>query len=261
MRSLSAIHFLLAIFIPVLLFVLAGCKKAHEEKADLGAQVDPQEIQKVLDTVQNRVDINSLKANQQISYELNRRFVGQDNTYLLGSHQLQVLNRTSRSDLGLDLATILHNETIRKEDHFDQLKFEQTIPLKTPNATLQPGQPLVPGIQASAHMASDVRSVTYHNFETSTGKVQPPDKALARPNCAGLSPCELNVTYIKYDEVIWNADSSYDTVHYDFSFTSDLPYMGGLMGLMVAGCVSQNVPIGQYRYLVRDCQYITDVSK
>jgi hypothetical protein len=263
MRRWAFIHALLAILLPVALVLLMGCRKAKEEKGDYGPTVSEDQINKVINDAVGTVSLTELRKDQLLHYELNRRIVGQPTTILMGSHQLEVIDRTDRHDLGATLITIKHDERIRYEKGFKKVVSEDTLPLPLEESTESQFNVSDNNVSAMAVVRAKASATdrTYHNLEVSRGTVEPPADGASRPNCGGLSPCSLPVTYVSYDEIRWYGENDHDTFHFSFIFTNRLPYMAQAFGVMLSGCVAQHVPIGEFRYYVRDCQYLIDYKK
>jgi hypothetical protein len=261
-RGWMLLHVTVALLVPVLLLLVVGCKQAHEEKGDLGPAVDPKTIQKVVDDIQDKISVKNLKVGQKLHYEENRRVVGQETTMLMGTHDVTVSHRDDRKDLGATLVTLDHDVTTRQTNGFGDLKSEDTVAIPMDGKVDPPkllGKNEVTEMVVASGPPPPV--VTWHNMKVSTGVAQPASDGSTPPHCGGVRTCDLNVTYLSYDEVHWNNGSPYEQLHFDFAFTADLPYMDGLMGLMLTGCVAQHVQIGEFRYLVRDCNYLTDFDK
>lgn len=262
-RRWAVLHTILALLLPIALVILMGCRKAKEEKGDLGPQTESEVIDKAINDAVGPISIADLKKDQILHYELNRRIVGQETTLLMGSHRLEVVDRTDRPDLNATLITLKHDERIRHENGFKRVVSEDTIPVPL-QATIEEGFHVGDNhVSTMAVVRAQERAnrVTYHNLAVSKGTVAPPTDGAQRPGCGGLSPCSLPVTFVSYDEVRWYPSGDYDKFHFDFAFTNKLPYMAQAFGVMLTGCVAQHVPIGEFRYYVRDCQYLVDYKK
>jgi hypothetical protein len=263
-RWWNCLHFVAALGLPlVLLILLSACKKAHEERSGLGTEATSQDLDNIVAKAIRGASLAQLQKNQMIVYENNRRLAGQDATSLLGSHLATVIDR---QDTDTSQITIHHAEMIRKTDSFFNLEYEDTLQVPIIKTSE------IGSLMAKATHANDFETLalsrlttplktTFHNLRTSEADIAAPEDAAKRANCGGLANCKLHVTYIQYDEIKWYSDSDYDRYRYDFAFTSDLPYMNGLLGVMVNGCVGMNVPVGNRRIFVRDCQFLRDFSK
>lgn len=256
----NVIHFGVALAIPIVLIFLVSCKQAHEEKAPLGPQVDPSVIDGALAQAIDGASIADLQVNQSAHYQLNRRIANQDPTLDQGNHDLQVIDRHDDPNTQETVITIHQNQRIRKADSFENVESESTLTTPMPSLTAKIEAGAVPGIAATTRDTQPV-NVTYHNFSTSKGDATPPDNVANRTGCGGLSPCTLHLTYISFDVAYWYNSEDYDKVHFDYAFTNQLPFMGDLLGVMAEGCAAQYVTVGNNRYFVRDCKYLTDFQK
>lgn len=267
-NELRVLHFIFALTLPLALLLLLGCKQAHEERADLGPTADPSLIDSTFAKAIHGASIATLQVNQMVHYEESLRVANQDPNILIGEHGVSVIDRSIDNDTQEVRITVHHSQSIREpgKSTFTDVESEDTLALPDPAQTTGLGMLMAvdQGFQPASLTAADTPQpirITYHNFQTSSDTITPPDAVVKRSSCGGLSPCKLPVTYISYDEVKWYSDTNYDKYHYDFAFTSELPYMSGLLGVLVTGCIGYYQTSSGKRYYMRDCQYLTDFQK
>ncbi len=112
-----------------------------------------------------------------------------------------------------------------------------------------------------------VVKVTYHNLQEFTQPLAAPKAVSARPGCGGLSPCLMEVRYIRFDMVQWYEDGGTTKVSLDFGFSVQPPFLpfgenfDQFSGLMVVDCRSTYVPIEGRTVYVRDCMSLEDFQK
>ena len=267
-RVLRFFHLLAALLLPVALLVITSCKQAHEERADLGPSADPSIINDTFEKAIAGATVATLQVHQSLNYEESLRIANQDPNLLMGEHGIQVIDRTNDADTQETRITIHHSQKVRDMDKniFVNIESEDTISLPEQASSTGSGMLMAVesgfiSIAATPQDAPQPVRITYHNFSTSTDLIDPPSKVKSRSDCGGLTGCRLHVTYISYDEEKWYNDTDYDKYKYDFAFTTQLPYMNGLFGVLVTGCVGFYQSVSNRRYFVRDCQYLTDFQK
>lgn len=266
------LHLVAAIALPVLFLLITSCIKAKEEPAQLGPEVQSSDINGAFaKATQGAPSVDQLQNGQYLYYEENRRLEREETTFLVGTHRITV-ERTHDDAAKTSTIILHHQEQVRKGDSFEELDHEDP-PIVIPDGETTQAVGSLARALAEAPLKLDLQTqddatrtgkplkITYHNLKVWSGQEDVPDDTKAKADCGGLSPCQMNVTYLTYDEAEWYSETDFDKYHYEFVFTTQLPFMGGLYGILDRGCVGLYVPINGTNYYVRDCQNLTDFKK
>jgi hypothetical protein len=89
---------------------------------------------------------------------------------------------------------------------------------------------------------------SFHNFSFSTFKQAPPPLVQDQtdPPCAGLPNCEIEVTKISYDYILWTDNGGYRRVHYDRKISKDVPLLGSVVSdcqKLLAAYEGRRIPV------------------
>ncbi|NJL26001.1 MAG: hypothetical protein HC902_13105, partial [Calothrix sp. SM1_5_4] len=88
---LRGLHVLLALALPFLLTLLMGCKKAKEEKEDLGPEVGPESIDQALGKAIQGAKLEPLRVGQYLDYGVVRRLENEESVITLGATRAEVI--------------------------------------------------------------------------------------------------------------------------------------------------------------------------
>jgi hypothetical protein len=271
---LRGLHALIALSLPLLIFALAGCMKAKEQKEDLGPEVPVQNINDALSRVQDQASFDNLKIGQYLSFVDTRRVENGDTAILLGTKRIDVIDRTDTTAQAR--FTFKIGSAVRLADG----KFETTISeealwldkvaaasafspanasplgLKAPAGQKITAESLVHSRDATVNQP---QRVTFHHLQESDGIVPVSDTIKARSDCAGLNPCEIPAHFLQFDMVIWADSSNYQKISFDFAYSLKTPFIpeganfDQITGLMIVDCRSTYVPVEKRTVYVRDC--------
>lgn len=282
------LHLLLTLSLPFVMVFLFGCIRAKEEKADLGPEVDPDAINTALWKIKDQSSLDGLHVGQYIDYVILRRIENSDNTMVLGSTTVAVMDAQSVPDLNATRFTMQINKSYRRNDgSFDIVSTEDRITLANPGTSAamvnsadlrvpaalraNPPRPLDVVRDQALHTlaASDTqpRRITYHHFREGDETMPVPDKVKLKADCGGLSSCEIPMHYVRFELVAWYTDTDYQKISFDFGFSTRTPWIpfgSGftlLTGAMVVDCRSTYVQLTDRNVYVRDCQQLEDFQK
>jgi hypothetical protein len=266
---LAGLHLVLALSLPLILIVMAGCKQAHSRKEDLGPAVDPDAIQKILNDAVKDASFDNLKVDNYTYYLHTRRLENQENVVQLGSRRVDVIDRQ-------DTDTQAHfTLKITLVERTDTDKF-RTIVSEDPLWLTKVGSSVSTSSTASLReLISDVSSsdgpaqpkVTFHNLTQSLGEIDPPARMRGRPDCGGLSPCRMHVRYVLFDMVIWEPGGGYQKISFDLTFSLDASYLpygqdfDQFNGALINDCRSTLIPVQSTNVYVRDCFTLDDFKR
>ena len=247
------------------LLAALGCKRAKEEKADLGPEAKGTEIDDALSHVLDGRAAPAFTPGQYASYSILRRLENSENTIVLGGV-------TAGVHVAADQASkyLLIEKSYRQADGTFVTDTSE-VPLGSVGVSLAGAlnaQALrTQGLEMRARAAQQPTKVTFHKLSVSDGVMPAPARLAARPDCGGLAPCELPVHYVRFTMVVWYGDTDYQKVNLDFAFSSATPWLPfgkefeKLTGVMVADCRSTYVPVEGRTVYLRDCQQLEDVQK
>jgi hypothetical protein len=286
----SGLHLLLALSLPFVLAFLLGCKRAKEERADLGPEVSGEAIDQALAKAIAGASLRDLRKDQSVQFSILRRIENADTVMLMGSTAVNVMAARDSDDGSETKYTMRIVKTYRRDDgSFREIQSEDPIVVENPGSTSSASNfaPLVTH-SASAHelKASFLQSwaksvtakagesqpasrVTFHHLRESDEIMPVPDRVKNRANCGGVNNCEMHVHIIHFDLVSWFSDTDYQKVTLDFGFSLDTPLLpfgdsgsfDQLTGLLMLDCRSTYVQFESRNVYVRDCMTLDDLQK
>jgi hypothetical protein len=273
------LHLALALTLPLALALLVGCKKAKEEKADLGPEVAPELIDEALSKAVYGASLDGLRVGEYIDYAIERRLENEESTITLGGTNVSVIDAEENNTK----YTLRITRSFRRNDGSFQVVTGEDVIRVNPSAPASLSLPpesaaLNPSALSAARLTNEAlarasadgenpRRVTFHRLRESDGVEPAPAKVRLKPDCGGLSPCEIPVHYIQFDMVTWSSDDDYQKMSLDFAFSRKTPFLpfgedfDQLSGLLVIDCRSLYVDIGTRDVYVRDCQQLDDFQK
>lgn len=295
---LRGLHVALGLSLPFVLAFLMGCKRAKEEKGELGPEASAQAVEAAINAAVSGRTLSTLKMGQFVEYSNVRRIENQEGTYTLGSLHVKVLSaeentaktetkyifeitRTSRTSSGSFDTKITETDPwivpkdpppsttsfgankiaeIRNDmAKVRQMARERAIAKASAGAKTMPVTPMAEEGEPSA---------TFHNLRVSDGVVAAPGGVASKPGCGGLPNCEMHVRYVRFDIVDWYSATDYQKVSIDFAFSLEPPYLpisreffDLLNGILVTDCRSTTVPIEERKVYVRDCKQLENYQK
>jgi hypothetical protein len=266
------LHLLSVLTLPVVLTLMMGCIKAKEEKADLGPEVDFNEIRKAVAKATEAVDDSTMAVGQFVNYSYLRRLEAEENTINLGWTKVDVIRKRDEPDRYVYVFRV--ERASRQPDNTFEIKVGQSdypVPKASPLPAIASlwDQDLNSYARAASGdpMAKEVTKATYHNLKVSSGSYPVPPAVKNRPGCGGLSSCDIPSTLIQFDFVEWYNDGTYQKVAVDLTFTDKTPYLPFgrnfdlFNGILISDCRATVVPIEGRTVYVRDCLNIEDFQK
>lgn len=267
---LYGLHIGLALSLPFLLAFLVGCKKVEEEKPDFGPEVDGSAIDQALSKAIRGAHLDNVRVGQYIEYSVNRRLENEENTIALGGTRVEVINRQETETTEKFTLKIFRSERL-SGGTFETRVTEEALVLNKSNLMDLQKSSRFNAISASAdgrfQPQAKVTKVTYHRLREFTETREAPKAVRERPDCGGLSPCQMEVRFIQFDMVQWHDDGTQTKVSLDFGFSVQPPFLpfgedfDQFSGLMVIDCRSTYVPIENRTVFVRDCMTLDDFQK
>lgn len=268
------LHFLSALVIPFVLIAMMSCVKAKEEKADLGPEVAADEIDFALGKAIHGASYSGTALNQYIHYDIVRRLESEENTINMGYTKVNVFDKIETSDQ-TRFSLKIEKASRNSDNTFEILQIEEPLVVKknpiVPNLLVSPTTPGGLSAQSIAKTSAVAKKPTrssFHRLRTSDGFLEVPNAVKAKPDCGGISPCEIPVKYVQFDLVQWYNDETYQKISIDFAFSTKTPYLpfgesldDQLNGVLVADCRATVVPVEGRTVYVRDCLNLTDFQK
>lgn len=272
-HQLMSIHSVLSSIglVLALIFILSGCQKVKEKPPAIGSEVSAESISLEFDKIYRQIDPFETKVGDLLFYISNRKIEQQTESLVLGTLGREVTNIEPLDNGGFKM-------TIRTVDFQYNYESEQLEKIRDENCILQLSTQLTydcpsdteeqamlvkstPFIQkAVIQEENPLVWVKYYGLETSQATVTPPERIRNNPNCSGLSPCQINLTYIRYDIVAKYQDGTTRRFRVDRSVTPDLRYMGP-DGIDYETCLSTSVDVQGRPVFLRDCTFLGDLVK
>jgi len=256
---LTGLHLLMALALPALLFLLVGCLEKPEAKlVDLGSEVSPDEVEFALSKATHGKPDSSMQLNEKVDYELNLRIENEDIIKVSDiSQEVVAIDDDVPSAPSVIRHTIDEITTTYEDGKPDTVKKEFYIDVKKAgDVALQSFNSPVSFLRLSSIMAMDANPIrtTFHNLLVENIKVAVPDRVAMKPNCLGLENCEMKATHITFSRADWYSDTNRDITHFNFTFSTDAPYLG----VALNGCMNFLYRANGREYLVTQCQVLRD---
>lgn len=264
------LHALLSLSLPFILVLMIGCKKAKAVKEDLGPEVDPDSISQALGKAVNEASLDHLAVGQFNEYAITQRIENEEGARVLAGSRVEVLKREESVNTYKYILHITRAER-QQDGEWETTVSEEPLTVEKPSAisllaNSSDSRPLS-AMTFSPLADRPVKRQTYHKLRESTGTLPAPYKVRMRPDCGGLSPCEIPVRYVSFDIVEWYDDDNYRKLSLDLAFsyaTPFLPFGEGfekLNGLLVLNCRATYIPVDNRNYYVRQCANIEDFQR
>ncbi len=259
------LHALAGTLVPLLILSMIGCTKIKEKDGNLGEEVSVEAINNALQKAYGQPSFRGLRLGQSVKYSITRRLENEESTLTLGGLDVEVsryqdLPTEERFTFLITKSTRLENGEFEVRESEQEYVFNKE--LSAEKLALQMSEARV-GAQESK-----IERTSFHKLRESSGVISPPKQVRDRPDCGGLSPCELPVNYLQFNMVNWYSDGSTQKIAFDFAFSPATPVLSFgqdlfelLTGVLVTDCRSTYVPIEKRTVYVRDCQSLEDFQK
>lgn len=295
----ALIHLALTLMLPILLTVLIGCKKAKEERADYGPEVNAEAIDAELKAINDRASLAGIRLGQYVEYGVVRRLENSESMINMGGLRVRVDSVEDKVSY-LQYTLKIAKSTRQANNTFKTVCTEAPVITPKPTGVSSPALSpatvhaaaicdeaetnslAVQGFQpidvqfsakglaksvARARGANEPIRVSFHRLRTADAVMPPPARVKSRSDCGGLNPCEIPVRQIRFDMVIWFANGDKQRITFDFAFSDRALYLpfgddfNRFTGLLVVDCRSTYVPVNGQNIYVRDCQSLDDFQK
>jgi hypothetical protein len=273
---LRGFHFLLALSVPLVLTVMLSCMKATAQKEDLGPAFTADQINAAIARVQANSTLNNLAVGQYLVFDTTRRVANGDDTIDLGGRRIDVIDRQDTTDQArftsrITTSTRLPNGTFETTVAEDALWLDKVAAAAATAVTLRPanGSPVL-NAASLVHLNDDpttdgtTPTISYYHLQESDGVIPAPPTVAAKPNCGGLSNCQIPLHYIHFDIVTWQDSQNYTKVTIDFGFSTLTPLIpvgldfAQLSGLLISNCQASYLAVDNEQVYVRDCESLDD---
>jgi hypothetical protein len=279
---LHIVHLGLTLSLPILLIFLFGCKKIEEEKAIYGPEVTGEAIDGALRKAIAGASLDNLAVGQFLDHSVVRRLENEDSTSTLGGTRVEVIDKvetdsTVKFTLKIFKSQRMAGGIFETKVTEENLAFNKSSLQNIGAMSLKSSRLSAAALSAEALAKPDrsqagaqerkVARITYHNLSEFNEALPVPKTVREKPGCGGLSPCALQVRYIRFDMVQWYDDGGTTKVALDFGFSVQTPFLpfgedfDQLSGLLILDCRSTYVPIENRTVYVRDCMTLEDFQK
>jgi hypothetical protein len=226
----------LAVAVPALFFVLAGCMKKPEHKPDYGPEVPVAEVAAAIGELQT-VDPENIQVGEYVNYTVIQQ-LGTGNPVVAGQVSYTLLSKVDEGDRYL----FTFNERI-EDRSFEPPRISDSPPIplylmkQTQALSIAGFQKLVPASESFnilnyklgtfRPMTEAASRFTYHKLQTETGFMPIPQAVKDSPNCGGLARCDrdLRTQTVAYDEVEWVSESLGNRTSFRITISPDVPYL------------------------------------
>ncbi len=270
----AGIHLLLALSLPLILVMLAGCKQAKAKREDLGPEVASSTINGALSKAIESASLANLAKGQFVRYSHTRRIENEENAIDLGERHVEVIDRADTPTEAHFTNRIIEKERIDSGSYRylyteDALWIGKLGTSSIPDALRAPSPNALSAESLRAEAATLGKSgkITFHHLHEEDATADPPAAMKLRADCGGIPNCVLHVHYLQFDMVFWQDDTNYQKISFDFAFSLDTPYIPygeyfeQYNGTLVTDCRSTFVPIQERTVYVRDCYNLEDFKK
>ncbi len=244
----------MTLLLPLFIFVFVGCLEKPEAKlADLGKENAPDDIEFALSKATAGKSAYSMKVGERVEYEINIRIENEDITKVSDIAQ-EVTDKIDQPD---KIKYVLHeranNYSSGKVDTVER-EFYINLEKSAPTAAAFQSPLAYFGLNQVKSLADEPIRITYHNLSVTELMVPAPDRVAMQPNCLGLVNCELKATNLTFTKAEWYSSTSRDITRYNFTFSTDAPYLG----VALDGCLNFLYKTNGREYLVTQCQVLRD---
>ncbi|MGE0525631.1 MAG: hypothetical protein AB7G93_07675 [Bdellovibrionales bacterium] len=251
--------------LPLLLVLVIGCKKAKEEKEDLGPEVAGEQIDQALNKAISGSNLSHIRPGQMVEYLETQRIETEETVINLGGTFIEVIRPDPEDEKKLAL---LITKRVRLEDGSFETKItEEPFEIADAPSLLATGFKVTALRSQMAQTKAKPERITYHKLREFERTIDAPPRTRLRSDCGGLNPCQISVRYIQFDMVIWSSETEYQKISFDFGFSVQTPYLpfgtdfDQLSGALVMDCRSGYIPVGARTFYVRQCKDLVDLQK
>ena len=258
--------FLLTLF---LLPSLMSCLSAEPEETPFGDEVSAQSVADALNEPFQTLTPLSIKKGEFSHIETSQsisggtRFVTQDTG-------ITVIDRQETSD-NIRLTLAVQEVNYSSDGSSESTVFEENIDLakssskpealtKTfTSSSSSPSSLIAQSLQAKEVVAicqpSNSSSVTYHNLSVSKTQKSAPTLVQNSSFCSGQPSCQLNVTDIRFDQVVKDGDGSIK-IACEYSYATNAPFLSG----QLKQCTTMAIPVDGRSVIVTECAEILNFT-
>lgn len=271
---------LLKIFLISLAISLSvSCQKITETPPKLGEQVSAKAINDELSKVDQEIDPFAAKIGDGLGMMMNVMIENPGNLQTLALYQRQVVGK-AETDEGVKIK-IRNTDYSVKEDTVTEVRNEVcTMTLNTRITYVCPSDEEAPEEEAQNAGLAESRKALLKSLSASQGKeesekpieklyyglktaketITPPEVIRNRENCSGLSPCQIRLHHVQFDEVLVYKNQPRRRIRWDYALTPDLVFLG-TEGIQYQICASESIEYNQRPVLLKQCLFVYDLIK
>lgn len=268
---LMGLHALLAVLIPAVFLLLAGCTTdLKEEEISLGPEVSQEKVVDALISAWENTSPYNMQPGEGVLYDVNQ-WIETSPAMNVGALIRVVIDREDQGDL--IKITVRRREITVDENGKQQVTERDEDPVILPKPELIQSLPPQKGIQmmASALKALQGSSIaevspfaegegdermTYHDLKIEKTEIDPPQAIRERDNCNDLPNCKIVVTKISYDEVYWKG-KQWTKQHFSYILSDHLTWLSRF----VESCQKFMYETPDRSYLIRSCSQLKDFER
>lgn len=260
-RTLSLIHILLSLLLPVILSLFIGCREDElGDPVDYGPEENPNAIAEALNEPFSKVNPFGMQPGEFVHFSESQELAAGTAKNILSDTGITITGRTETAELVVYKA-IEHKyyydsngpRKVSTEKELFAEKNPSASSLSTQETSFADLRMMMSPVKMLSTIMTKKARVTYHRFSKSFQRVPPPEKVQKRENCGGLPGCMLDLYKIEFDEVVWT-EGEPEKRRYEFAISPSVPYLAHMM----SNCVTLLVPYGGTRILLKQCSPIED---
>lgn len=251
-----------------------------EQKAELGVETNPQELNKALENALGGISIANTRVGDSVTYEFNQRI--ELGPFVRTGQMTQTLLAIKNEDAPVPRDHIkryiffadeysfnIQNGQIEDEKHVERPPLN--VDLSFGAGALQANSTDCDGVDVVDENGLVYDCIKHFNLKISEGLEPAPAAVQAKPNCMGFANCMIPVKSVTYDEVKWRLGESVQTVTLTYKFAKDIPDVmyiasadGGLSGYLppvVSFCQRTHMDYNGQDIIVTVCNVLRDFER
>ncbi|MCB0407793.1 MAG: hypothetical protein KDD34_06280 [Bdellovibrionales bacterium] len=265
LRMWASLHVLIGVGVPAILIFFFGCNELKEEPPPIGAEVDASQVSDALTKALEGSSVYSVYKNQQVVFELTQKIeTNPPSPYLYIKQDVTKIDDTPQyfsytyNEITEDPNSEPGTKPIVKEVTSDLYQPRPTVTTTSlSELAIQELDRLQLFSEKQIETMSEERTpvrTTFHDLFVSREVQSPPLVVQERPHCSEVPNCQLHVTKIQFDQILWYAEGDYSKVRYNLEIAPEAPFLSRIL----SDCVATSVPYQGRRYYVKNCKNVLD---
>lgn len=274
----ASLHIFIGIGVPVILLFFFGCKELKEEQAPLGIEYSQEKVKQAEEAPLAGQTIYNVHFNEQVVIEKTQEIEGGPAQPLLYTKfevfslndscnffefKYNVITEDPNADEGTKPIKT-EKDSGKFEPRPEKVNSDSCRGASLSSLSLIPSEDFIANssfyeiFQNSVpiFLTNEQEPVreSYHDLSVTQEIQSPPLLVRERENCSGIPNCQLKVTKVQYDYVLWYPDQSFQKIQIVREFSTDAPVFGS----EISFCFSTLVPHENRTVFIRQCDRVVD---